>query len=112
MASPLSPAAAGQRPAFDLFEGYALGSVMAALEMAGLLEALEGEGLPAGGPGGNQPSSALLEASLRYLVRRGLVEAAEGGHRLSEAGREVCRDKGYLLWLVGGYGQPLTQDRK
>lgn len=92
----------GSRPALDLVEGYALTSMVAALEMAGLLGQLEAGGLRSEGP-----DARLVEACLRYLAQRGLVEADSGTFRLSALGEAVCRDKGYLVWLVGGYGEPL-----
>lgn len=36
----------GARPVFELFEGFALTSVLASLERAGLLERLEGAASP------------------------------------------------------------------
>jgi SAM-dependent methyltransferase len=98
----------GRRPAFELFEGYAATSMIAALEMAGLLPELEDGGLPADRPaelpGDRGP---LLEAVLGYLAQRDVVEREGGRWRLSDHGREICQDKGYLVWLSGGYGGPL-----
>jgi SAM-dependent methyltransferase len=68
------------------------------------LPALEAEGVrPAPGTEGG----GLLAASLRYLEQRGLVEEEDGTYGLTELGRSICADKGYLVWLVGGYGEPL-----
>jgi SAM-dependent methyltransferase len=96
------------RPAFDLVHGFTITNVFASLEMAGVLDDLGGDGVGPGrthrhGPEGD----ALLEASLRYLARRGLVEAAGDVYRLSDLGRAVARDRGYLVWAAGGYGEPL-----
>jgi SAM-dependent methyltransferase len=97
-----------RRPAFDLFEGFALSSVLAGLEIGGLLAHLEGEGLTAAAVADrDKHAAALLTASLAYLVDRGVVTVDGGTYRLSEYGRDVCPDKGYLVWLVGGYGGPL-----
>lgn len=98
------------RPAFDLFEGFASTSVLAALEMAGILPLVEDGGIDEETIADRDPVEAdLLTASLRYLGDRGLVRYAEGVHSLTDLGVEVCRDKGYLVWLVGGYGEPLRR---
>jgi SAM-dependent methyltransferase len=96
------------RPAFDAFEGYAVSSVLAGLEMAGLLEDLATTGLTETALQGKEPESAsLLIASLRYLTQRGLVESDRELYRLTAQGRTFYPDRGYLVWLVGGYGTPL-----
>jgi SAM-dependent methyltransferase len=96
------------RPAFDLVHGFAITNVFASLEMAGVLDDLGAEGVRPGRPHSHGPDAdALLEASLRYLERRGLVEEDGGVFRLSELGRVVARDRGYLVWAAGGYGEPL-----
>jgi 2-ketoarginine methyltransferase len=111
MSSHRTPSAqqpADERPAFDLFEGFALSSVLAGLEMAGLLESLEDGGLPeAAVLDRPRPAAELLRASLAYLADRAVVENGGDTWRLTDYGRAVCPDKGYLVWLVGGYGGPL-----
>jgi SAM-dependent methyltransferase len=108
--APSSSPSTHRRPAFDLFEGYALSNVLAGLEIGGLLPTLEQKGLSNEIVLDRAPEAAkLLVASLRYLADRGLVRADDGGYVLTEYGREVCADKGYLLWLVGGYGEPLSK---
>jgi SAM-dependent methyltransferase len=98
------------RQAFDLFEGYAVSSVLASFEMAGLMADLEGDGLaPQSIADRGQDATALTEACLRYLSERGLVTEDSGRYRLTGYGRAVCADKGYLVWLVGGYGEPLRR---
>lgn len=102
------------RPAFDVFEGFAITSVLASLEMAGLLARLEAE---SSDPTESPPidltaavsgvDAALLTAALEYLARRGVVRSNGGGFMLTEAGRAICRDKGYLVWIAGGYAEPL-----
>lgn len=97
------------RPTFELVEGFSVSAVVAGLEMAGQLAGLEADGIdPAplhdDAPGG---TDAMLLGSLRYLEHRGLTEQADGRYVLTGRGRDVCRDKGYLVWLVGGYGVPL-----
>jgi 2-ketoarginine methyltransferase len=94
------------RPAFDFFEGYMVTSVLASFEIGGFLEVLVSDGLdPRSGRAGED--AALLEAALRYLARRGLVEETGGVFELTGFGRVVCEDKGYLVWLGGGYSEPL-----
>lgn len=98
-------AAVAQRPVFELFEGFALASVLASLDESGLLADLE-----AGPVTGRRDGDAdgLLLASLRYLAQRELVEERDGAFALTERGRAVCKDKGYLVWLQGGYGHVLA----
>src|SRR5262249_48640396 len=47
-------------------------------------------------------------ATLRYLAQRGIVHERDGRFTLSAEGEAICRDKGYLVWLQGGYGQVLA----
>lgn len=99
---------AGSRPGFDFFEGFMVTALLASLEMAGLLNALESEGIepdPARQP--KTEDAALLEATLRYLAQRGLAVEEAGVFNLTDLGRSVCRDKGYLVWMSGGYAEPL-----
>lgn len=93
-----------QRPVFELFEGFALASVLASLERAGLLESLERDGVAVDA---GADLHDLRQAALRYLVQRGIATESDGVFVLTETGREVCRDKGYLVWLQGGYGHVL-----
>lgn len=98
------------RPAFDIFEGYAICSVLAGLEMADKLSELESPGLTPGKPYDGEPeAAALLRASLRYLTQRGVTREDESRFTLTDYGREISRDRGYLIWLVGGYGEPLRR---
>jgi SAM-dependent methyltransferase len=98
-------AAVAQRPVFELFEGFALASVLASLDEAGLLADLE-----AGPVSGQRDGDvdALLPAALRYLAQRELAEERNGAFVLTERGRAICKDKGYLVWLQGGYGHVLA----
>jgi len=98
------------RPAFTIFEGYAVSSILAAFQMSGLLAVLESGGLDQRAIDERSPDqAALLRASLRYLAQRSVVEATADGYALTPYGREICLDKGYLVWLVGGYGEPLRR---
>lgn len=99
-------AAVARRPVFELFEGFALASVLASLDEAGLLAELE-----AGPTSGERPEDAdrLLPATLRYLAQRELAEQRDDGtFALTERGRAIVKDKGYLVWLQGGYGHVLA----
>jgi SAM-dependent methyltransferase len=98
-------ASAASRPVFDLFEGFALTSVLSSLERAGLLARLEGGGVPADEGEGED---GLPLATLRYLAQRGIVQESDGTFSLSERGRAIARDKGYLVWLQGGYGHVMA----
>lgn len=99
-------AAVAQRPVFDLFEGFALASVLAALDESGLLAALEA-GPVSAAPAGVPDPDGLMPATLRYLAQRELVEQRDGAFELTERGRAIVKDKGYLVWLQGGYGHVL-----
>lgn len=114
MSTQLTPAqssspAKDRRPAFDLFEGYALSSILAGLEIGGLLPALEENGLP-DTVVHDRPAAAIeqLTAGLVYLADRGILRRTGDGWELTDVGREICADKGYLLWLVGGYGSAMS----
>lgn len=100
-------AAVEQRPVFELFEGFALASVLASLDEAGLLGALEA-GPVSGAPDGVADADRLMPAALRYLAQRELAEERDGAFALTERGRAVVKDKGYLVWLQGGYGHVLA----
>lgn len=100
-------AAVAQRPVFELFEGFALASVLASLDESGLLAALEAGPISAA-PAGVPDPDRLMPATLRYLAQRELVEERDGAFELTERGRAVVKDKGYLVWLQGGYGHVLA----
>lgn len=96
------------RPAFDLVQEFLTTNVLAALGMTGMLEELETSGIRADSVKRlGAEEGALLEAILHYLTQRGLVDKVSGVFKLSELGSAVCRDKGYLVWVVGGYGEAL-----
>jgi SAM-dependent methyltransferase len=98
------------RPGFAFFEGFVVTSVFASLEMAGILERLEEGALSIGSlDAQDKDASALLAAALLYLTRRGLLEREDDAYTLTELGRAVSKDKGYLVWLNGGYAAPLSQ---
>lgn len=103
-------AAVEQRPVFELFEGFALASVLASLDEAGLLTALEAGGRVGidSAPEGVADADGLMPAALRYLAQRELAEERDGAFALTERGRAVVKDKGYLVWLQGGYGHVLA----
>ncbi len=100
-------AAVEQRPVFELFEGFALASVLASLDRSGLLAALEAGPAPAA-PEGVPDPDGLMPATLRYLAQRELVEERDGAYALTPRGEAILRDKGYLVWLQGGYGHVLA----
>lgn len=100
-------AAVEQRPVFELFEGFALASVLASLDESGLLAALEA-GPVSGAPEGVPDEDRLMPAALAYLAQRELAEQRDGAYELTERGRAIVKDKGYLVWLQGGYGHVLA----
>jgi SAM-dependent methyltransferase len=93
------------RPVFELFEGFALTSVLSSLHRAGLLERLQAGPIPADSSEGED---GLPLATLRYLAQRGLVAERDGAFALTPYGEAVCREVGYLVWLQGGYGHVLA----
>ncbi|WP_159929722.1 MULTISPECIES: cyclopropane-fatty-acyl-phospholipid synthase family protein [Nocardia] len=94
-----------QRRAFDYMRGHVTCAVFASLGIIGVLDELAEHGLRAADLGTNR---YLAEATLRYLAQRDIV-ARGGGDRyvLTEAGRQLYADRGYLMWLSGGYGDAL-----
>jgi SAM-dependent methyltransferase len=100
-------AAVEQRPVFELFEGFALASVLASLDESGLLAVLEA-GPISGAPDGIADPDGLMPATLRYLAQRELAEERDGAFALTERGQAIVKDKGYLVWLQGGYGHVLA----
>jgi len=100
-------AAVEQRPVFELFEGFALASVLASLDESGLLAELEAGPISAA-PAGIADPDGLMPATLRYLAQRELVQERDGAFALTARGEAVVKDKGYLVWLQGGYGHVLA----
>ena len=100
-------AAVRQRPVFEVFEGFALASVLASLDESGLLAELEA-GPVAAAPAGVADPDDLIPATLRYLAQRELAEERDGAFELTERGRAIVNEKGYLVWLQGGYGHVLA----
>ena len=100
-------AAVEQRPVFELFEGFALASVLASLDESGLLAELEAGPISAA-PAGIADPDGLMPATLRYLAQRELVQERDGAFAMTARGEAVVKDKGYLVWLQGGYGHVLA----
>lgn len=101
-------AAVEQRPVFELFEGFALASVLASLDESGLLAALEAGPVPAAASAGVAGPDRLMAATLRYLAQRELADERDGAYALTPRGEAIVKDKGYLVWLQGGYGHVLA----
>jgi SAM-dependent methyltransferase len=93
------------RPVFELFEGFALASVLSSLQQAGLLERLQAGPIPVDP---HEGEDGLPLATLRYLAQRGLAQERDGAFALTPRGEAICREVGYLVWLQGGYGQTLA----
>ncbi len=97
-------------PAFELGQAFAVCSVLAGLEMSGYLSVLAAEGIDIGSvEARSSRERELLASSLRYLVNRRVAREAAGNFTLTAYGESVYRDRGFLLWLVGGYGEPLRR---
>ncbi|MFI6231272.1 class I SAM-dependent methyltransferase [Micromonospora echinospora] len=93
------------RPAFDVFQGFALCAVLSSLETTGALDVLVRDG---GWDGLAADGEELLATELlRYLTERGMLHRRDGRHELTPLGEAVRADIGYLVWLCGGYGVPL-----
>lgn len=94
------------RPVFDYMQGYVICSVFAALESAGVLADLATVGLRPADAGSNK---FLTTATFEYLAQRGIVRTdGDDLYRLTDLGRVIHTDRGYLVWLAGGYGAALT----
>ncbi|MGH3390318.1 MAG: class I SAM-dependent methyltransferase [Actinomadura sp.] len=92
-----------RRHAFDLLQGYILCSVLASLDDAGVLKTLEEKGVRIEDVGGNHQ---LARDTIYYLVDRGVVAPDVDVYRLTPYGTELLRDRGYILWIAGGFGEP------
>lgn len=104
-AGPAAAAARPDRPVFELFEGFALTSVLSSLQQAGLLERLQAGPIPADASEGED---GLPLATLRYLAQREIAQERDGQFALTPRGEAICREIGYLVWLQGGYGHVLA----
>ncbi|MBC3840154.1 methyltransferase domain-containing protein [Streptacidiphilus sp. 4-A2] len=92
-----------RRPAFDLLEGYIMCSVLASLDDAGTLELLAERGITIDEVGGNHQ---LARDTVLYLADRGVVAPDGDRYQLTHYGKELLRDKGYIYWIAGGFGEP------
>ena len=97
---------AGRSRVFDYMQGHVVTSVIAALETAGALDRLAADGVTVADLGGNE---FLARAALRYLAQRDIVRAEGERYLFTELGRELYDSRGYLVWLGGGYGEPLAR---
>jgi SAM-dependent methyltransferase len=95
-----------RRPAFDLLEGYIMCSVLAALDDAGTLAKLADRGVTIQEVGGN---AQLARDTVLYLADRGVIAPDGDRYQLTHYGRELVRDKGYILWIAGGFGEPFRR---
>ncbi|MFD1048908.1 hypothetical protein ACFQ1S_26925, partial [Kibdelosporangium lantanae] len=100
------PRGVPRRAAFDLLQGYVLCSVLASLDDAGVLVRLQETGLRVEDVGGN---SQLARDTLYYLADRGLVRPDGDVYRLTPYGEELLLDKGFILWIAGGFGVPFLR---
>jgi hypothetical protein len=98
---PLEPA--------DLLNGYLGTNVAYALEEIGIFEAFETQEIL------SDPDLSLLVGGdtrflapiLRAAELLGYVSRADGGLRLTAAGRSLLLARGYVTWTVGAYGEML-----
>lgn len=98
-----------QRVVFESLQGCILTSIIAALEITGLLSKLQEDGLEVDAIADPHIDRALLRSLLAYLIQRGFAYDDRGTVRFTVAGEMLYRDKGYLLWLSGGYAHVLQQ---
>ncbi|MFF4412596.1 SAM-dependent methyltransferase [Streptosporangium sp. NPDC001559] len=92
-----------RRHSFELLEGYIMCSVLASLDDLGVLDILEEKGLRVEDVGGNLQ---LARDTVFYLVDRGVLAPDGDVYRLTGYGRELLRDRGYIFWIAGGFGEP------
>jgi len=90
---------------FDYMQGYMTCNVFAALESLGVLTEFATDGLRPQQCGSN---SFLTEATFRYLGERNIAYLDGDRYRLTEFGQSVYADRGYLVWLAGGYGDAMN----
>lgn len=90
---------------FDYMQGYTICTVIAALESIGVLTELATNGLHRDQCGSN---SFLSEATMRYLTERGIVRVDDDRYHLTDFGQSIYADRGYLVWLAGGYGDAMS----
>lgn len=90
---------------FDYMQGYMVCNVFAALESLGVLTELATDGLRPEQCGSNE---FLTEATFRYLAERDIVRLDGERYQLTEFGRSIYADRGYLVWLAGGYGEAMN----
>lgn len=97
----------------ELFNGAVAASAICAAFELGLLAELEADGRvdPAGFAARAGLDLMALDAVILGLLHAGAVAEGEGGKRSLVRGPvfgEIWRDKGYFLWLFGGYGPMLS----
>ncbi|WP_413802471.1 SAM-dependent methyltransferase [Streptomyces iranensis] len=95
------------RPVFDYMRGYVTCAVLASLEKLGVLDKLADGGLT-GQEVAEQYEDFLADATLRYLTQRGVLHVEKERYTLTELGQDLYAERGYLLWLAGGYGESLN----
>lgn len=97
---------AGERHVFDYMRGYMMCAVFSSLQSMGVMDDLATKGLRAEDLGTN---AFLAKATLEYLTQREIVEFDGDLCTLTDLGREIYADRGYLVWLSGGYGHAMNR---
>jgi SAM-dependent methyltransferase len=90
---------------FDYMQGYMICTVIAKLESLGMLGELATNGLRPGQCGSNE---FLSGATLRYLAERNIIQLEGDRYQLTDFGRSIYADRGFLLWLADGYGAAMN----
>lgn len=96
---------ATDRPVFEIMRAYTMCAILSALEKLGVLDQLAEHGVV---PAELGHEAFLGAATWRYLAERDVVRADGERYVLTEAGHDLYRERGYLLWLAGGYGDALN----
>jgi SAM-dependent methyltransferase len=93
------------RPVFDYMQAYVTCTIISALEKLGALDQLAEHGVV---PAELGYEEFLGNATFHYLAERGIVRQDGNRYVLTESGRDLYNERGYLLWLAGGYGEALN----
>jgi SAM-dependent methyltransferase len=96
------------RPAFKLIENYMICTALGTLEMHGVLKNINNEGIIINHEKKSETKIDLLVKTLEYLESRNILIKEFSKYKLTEIGKLIYSDIGYLVWFVGGYGNVMS----